>query len=253
MYNLPKPYLSHSQVSCYQMCPKQYWYRYIHKQIEEPIFAVLSFGTCYHAAMEFNFRHKLTYLTDRPVEEVVTYFLERWSKCQHAIFEEGQSWAKHVNLGISLVTKYMEDYAPQVNPIMVEQKHEMEIGEGLLFQGVLDLYTTERKVIDFKTAAKAWSSSKARESDQLTGYAMLAFDLTANWPTCTEIHCAVKEGEGSIKVVDGGPRFPYHIDDYKKTLHSTARDISEGIFYKDTSGWICQKDRCPYFTDCMHG
>lgn len=249
-YTLPKPYLSHSQVSSYFSCPQAYYYRYIDKLPDEAPVAKLSFGTAIHKALEYAFSHRRDKGLLPPNEAVVAAFCDSWAKCKRVRFDSGESWAEYLRIGMAVLRTYMEEVAPTVVPRFTEFEHTVELVDGLTYLGIIDLYTEDETVIDFKTAATAWTVTRAREDNQLTGYALLLLDKLGNLPRETQIHCLVKNPVG-VKVVSGGMREPYHLAEYRRTLAHVAECITNGVFYKKTSSWLCQAGRCPFYGVCM--
>jgi len=201
--------------------------------------------------MEYNFSYKLTFRKDRSVTELLSFFADKWDKYKRVQFSKKDSWQGYFRMGNVFIKNYMENIAPSIHPLFVEKKHTMDVGDGLLFNGIMDLVTTEHIVVDYKTSAKAWSPQKAREETQLTAYTMLYYDLAKVWPLNTGIHCFTKETQ-DISILEGGIRQQYEVFDYVAGLHSVAKDITNGIFTKNSFGnWKCSETMCSFFKGCM--
>ncbi len=252
-YTLPKPFLSHSQVSTYEACPRKYEYHYI-KHFPEPPVVAFKFGTCTHEALELNFAQKVQSREDLPTEAVLGHFMDGWGRHKSLPFDAGDGWDISLSKGVAILQTYMSFHAPAVQPLWVEQRVEVDVGEGLQYLGVVDILTEDHVLIDFKTAKRPWTAERARESTQLTGYALLVYTRLGELPANTRIHCLVKDG--SVKDLDAGVRTQEDVTRYCESLHACARDISAGKFPRRTKAdghqW-CSQQWCPFYTDCMKG
>jgi hypothetical protein len=251
MYDLPSAYLSHSQVSLFLQCPRKYEYQYVQKRRQPPTGA-LAYGTAIHKALEVAYTYKRDSRAVPPPEYVLQAFLEAWGQKKHVPFDSGD-WNSHAALGVLSLQAYHAQLLPHHTPVHMEVSHSMDVGDGLQYTGVIDLYTEEGRVIDFKTAKRMWTDAQARETTQLTGYTLLLTDLTGLCPTGTGIHCLAKDG--SVRHLDGGARTQEDIDTYVRTLHNVALQITEKRFIRRTKragNYLCDARWCPFYEEC-HG
>jgi len=201
--------------------------------------------------MEYNFSYKITFGNDRNITDLLGFFADKWDKCRKVTFTKKDSWVDCFRMGQAFIKNYMELVAPSIQPLFVEKAHTMDVGDGLLFNGIMDLVTVDHIVVDYKTSAKLWPKQRAEEETQLTAYTMLYYDLAKVWPIDTHIHCFAKD-TGKITVLEGGTRQQYQVADYIAGLHSIAKDITAGIFPKNSFGnWKCQLGVCPFYEECM--
>ena len=61
--NLPKEYISYSQIRLYQSCPKKYYYTYIEEK-ETPINDKIYLGIIFHSVVECYLREKIQVMKD---------------------------------------------------------------------------------------------------------------------------------------------------------------------------------------------
>ncbi len=252
-YTLPRPYLSHSQVETYLGCPWKYQIMYVQKR-SSPTNGAQGFGQCIHSAGEKHYR-ALMEKTPLPQEEILAHFLDRWPKYKNVAYNDGESWAKYCSLGAQLLSLYLVLPCVQAaRPLLIEHEHVCDVGDGLLFKGVMDLVTEEGIVIDLKTSAKPWTTWKAQEATQLTAYTMLLQDLTGATVQGTRIHCLAKTGV--VVDLDGGKREAWQVEQYKELLHDVANGISHGVFNKRTHGEgnnLCDPRYCHFYAECQLG
>ena len=77
--NLPKDYLSFSQIDLYRRCGMAYYFRYIMDEKSPPVVNMVQ-GRAVHAALELNFDQKIQTKKDLPGEQVVTKFSEEFDE-----------------------------------------------------------------------------------------------------------------------------------------------------------------------------
>ncbi len=246
-YNLPKRHFSYSQMDLYQSCPKAYWYRYVDKQIEEPPYAHLSFGTVIHRCMQFNYAYKLQSGEDRAYKDVLACFLGNWEQFRHMPFAD-HGWTDYLTLGTTMLKHYMEEVAPPIFPMLIEQEYTFTLDDGLLFNGILDLFTRDGCLVDFKTAKKVWTQKRALDNMQLTSYAWMLKQVDVECKQ-TAIHCFAKD-TGKVHVLYGGQRSDGDITGFRQLAKCHARNISNGIFPTTPQPWKCNPDFCAYHAHC---
>lgn len=155
-------FISHSQVSMALRCMKQYYFRYC-MGMKVPPSGALHLGKSFAKSMERNFVQKQRSRTDLPIEEVLDYYGHVFD---YGRVNEEIDWGKEdpgevKDEGYLLVGGYMEQVAPGVQPIGVEEKEQRHVVSDELppFYVVLDLIEEREFGIDHKTASKAWSEN----------------------------------------------------------------------------------------------
>ena len=159
-FNLPIEHWSASSFSLFQRCPRAWQQRYVQKRRERPGEALLV-GSTLHKVVEANFKRKMESHADLPL----TTLLEFFSTAFPVVVEEEEKRAKVETAwdtspedanerGRGLLAAYMNQVAPRIQPIAVEQMLSVEIGLAVPITGRLDI-ETEKVVIDLKSGKTA--------------------------------------------------------------------------------------------------
>ena len=154
--------LSPSQVRCFMDCQMRWWFKYGLK-VPDPATGNLALGRAVHSSLGENFAQKVDTREDLPTEGVVALFREAWAnEIEQTEFRDEEDPKELAATGEALVTKYMDQTAPTIDPAAVELKVEGEIA-GIKVRGWIDLLDVGGRVIDIKTAkAKPAPSSHAQ-------------------------------------------------------------------------------------------
>src|SRR5579863_10575987 len=164
--------LSPSQVRCFMDCQMRWWFKYGLK-VPDPATANMALGRAVHSSLGENFAQKLDTREDLPTEGVVALFREAWANESEQTEFRDEEDPKELGLtGESLVTKYMDQIAPKIDPAAVELKVEGEIA-GIKVRGWIDLLDVEGRVIDIKTAKAKPSSIEPMHKFQVATYSQL--------------------------------------------------------------------------------
>lgn len=144
--------LSHAQIKIYLDCPRKWRLRYIDK-IREPLTLPMLFGSCFHKAIEYNYRQKISTHEDLATQDVVTFFISSFEK--HTLrnghlFKELTRGQVEL-IGVKMITSFMGYVAPQVQPLYVEYPITVNVN-GVTVTGRLDVITTDRMIIDNKSS-----------------------------------------------------------------------------------------------------
>src|SRR5258706_5057499 len=146
---LPSP----SQVRCFMDCQVRWWFKYGLKYPDPPT-GKMVLGKAVHAALTQNFAQKLDTYEDLSVPGVVAIFRDSWAtEREQTEFRDDEDPSELAACGEALVSKYMEQQAPLIQPAAVEMRVEGRVG-GIPVQGWIDLMDVDGQVIDIKTAAR---------------------------------------------------------------------------------------------------
>jgi hypothetical protein len=241
-------HLSYSQVSMYIRCPRQWAYRYAEGIINPPAGALVK-GSAVHKGVEGNYIQKVETAKDLPrndvVEIAVTNFEERqivvdWSR-------EEETPAKAKDAVASMTGIYQEEVAPMVQPLLVEQKFDLNIG-GELVTGIMDVVTANG-VRDTKTASKTPPSDTADNSLQLACYSMAYQDIFGELPheLCLDYTVNLKTPKALTQRTSPNQRL---MEIFGQTVEQVGRAIRAEIFYPNTQGWHCSQKMCGYWHLC---
>lgn len=160
--------LSASRVNTFEMCPLQYFNKYVKKvYVSEKYERMLGIGSLVHKAIEL--------LSEYPVRENI-------SKCVlRAVKEVGKQAVlapDMVEEAEDMIKNWFSPSKFENETIAVEQQFNFNISGVSLF-GYIDkaekINDNTVKVIDYKTGYKYYTESELKDSNQLLIYAMAAF------------------------------------------------------------------------------
>jgi CRISPR/Cas system-associated exonuclease Cas4 (RecB family) len=249
--NLPRGYISVSQVSQYYMCGWRYYHTYVLGKRGGGSVATAT-GRSVHKIIEDTLRVKQETNTLRELEEA----LDEASTIVSADFSELDSledpdtgeqkpvghWLDKVRAAYKLWHKIR---APEIVPLAVEKSFEVPV-KGVLTRGVIDLIDGANgvEVIDTKVTKRKKPDRDAENSLQLALY--------ANVEGCASV--------GYDNIIKGKvPRFnkvrttltPQQVTWSGELIRDAAESISAGVFPKTSpDNWWCSERFCQHWSEC---
>jgi DNA helicase-2/ATP-dependent DNA helicase PcrA len=249
-------FLSYSQVSDYDTCPRKYKYKYIMKIPTKPA-APLAYGITMHNSLKEFYKilkESNTSFFDRQGELTKETLLEiydrKWvsqgylnDKHEKKAYEKGKK---------SLLKFYDEYFDKDQDPVFLEQSFSLNIGD-VRMRGAIDRIDLTQddegndiyEIIDYKTGDKVKSKSKVSRDEQLAIYSLAAekvFDIKAE-------KLALLFVDEPKKVVADNKK----LDKVKEKVIEKISDVAEKIgqeIYTATPGYHCKwcdfKDICKY-------
>lgn len=262
--NLPRGYLSVSQITQFMKCGRAYWFRYI-EDVQIPRNSFIAQGSALHKAAEKLHIGMMEAAMPPPLAYVESAYddahLENFTS-DVIIMPEDVDAGKVKDIGLKMIQTYYAGATgklidpdtkapiPQLYPIAAERVIKTMLkprdGDEIPFLGVIDI-EEPRGVADLKTKRKLGSQSEADNSLQLSLYAYVTGKPDVS------IHQLIKPTKTM------GPRY------IRKTAHhdadqqahavdialSVATDVSAGRFpLTMPDSWWCSKDWCPYWGMC---
>jgi hypothetical protein len=182
--------LTQSMVGMFLRCPQQFERRYIKGEIIPPGVAARR-GSATHEAIRMNHAHKVHAREDLPVavlQDAARDEFVRLVKDEGIFMQPSDLPAKDkilndgLNAAVRLTGLYHDEIAPEIMPVMVEERVEMDAGLPLMLSGGIDCFTADKVLRDFKTSGKPKAVNAADESLQLTFYSGLLHHKTGAWP-----------------------------------------------------------------------
>ncbi len=239
---LPKAYLSFTQIDMYIRCPQQYQFRYIEGRKEPPAIALVE-GGAHHTALETNHNHKLEHTSSLTNSDLVDCFVAAFDERQKEIANwDGMTRDTIIGRGEKMLVNYNEQVAPKVVPVAVEEKVGLEVA-GIPVLEYIDVRTA-RRFLDFKTCNKHRSQNDVDGSLQMMLYALgvrksegMIVELNKK-STQTRVHLA-KYPPGLVG---------YHV---ARIVSRVAAAISHGDFPPTAPNhWACSEKWCGFFHSC---
>jgi hypothetical protein len=254
------PFVSQSMIGQFYRCSEQWRRRWIEKEIIPPGVAARR-GTAVHKAAAVNHLQKINSKIDLPLGDLQDATRDEYVRVvkEEGIFipkDQVSASSKLIGDGldsaVSLTAVYHRDLAPQIQPIMVEERQVIDVGLSVELQGTLDTVTENQWLVDIKTAAKSKNINEAHNSLQLTFYAGLYYSKYGSWPErlSLEILVATKEPKHqSLETTRDS-------DDWQDLLiriKLMLAQIETGLFPPCEPGsWICSPVWCGYFQSCKY-
>jgi len=238
-------HISHSQVNLWKRCPRQWEAKYILGVREKPN-ENLIIGSCYHSALEENFRFKLETNEDLDMDIIYDVFSTAWANYKER--NDGIRWVKldegkAKDLCYSLVECYMDSIAPLIYPLEIEQRYDSSVA-GVNFVLILDLIDQNGAVIDHKTSARAYLESDVHKDPQASATAFVL-----GRPIVFYNHVAVKSKTPYIQKVKT-IRSEADINWWVNQTTAIVEHMKSGYAPPNDGGWWCSPAYCPIYEDC---
>lgn len=264
--NLPKGFLSPTQIEMYWRCPKQYEYRYI-KGIKTPPVVNLVEGGRHHFTLQKNNEYKIKTGSDRSEKYLTELFSDSFSDEAKEIPRKEWRLAetskdKVIKRGRIIQKNYRKNFAQKLQPKMSEVEVRFKIGsvEVLGYIDVIGKYTNKSAcikfngVMDYKVVGRAKKESDAMESIQLAHYGWGSIDLIKGVSFKKPPHvgfCSLLKTGNMMPYLIYVPLLAERIKWYRQQVAEVARAISAGVFpCRNSIGWECSEKFCGYYSRC---
>jgi CRISPR/Cas system-associated exonuclease Cas4 (RecB family) len=238
--NLPRGYISYSQINTYQTCPRKYYYAYVEER-EVPLNEKILLGIAFHSTLEDFFKKKIK---NKSVKK--TSIIKSFKKHFTTIQKENEViWNRNredvENRGIRFLDYFMMHLAPDINPLMVEKKLQVELEDlDVTLKGIIDLVEKDYAITDFKTTASKWSNSRMKRSYlQMVIYRYL-FEKSFETPNpelkLKILYSSNKNKIGHQEVVLTPDDI--HLEKMFEIIRYVVDNIRKEIFYRNQS-YVC--------------
>jgi hypothetical protein len=263
-----KPHWSPSRMFTFGQCGERYRRRYICGDKIPPAVAAHRGGS-FHEAAQFNFEQKKDSHEDRPKGKVVDFAADAFDKrvaTQGVLFNRDEAPRRKAVLGeakdmaVNLVGGLMDQYAPSVQPLLVEEKVRIILPKSshdLL--GILDIVTANG-VDDMKTSMRKKRQDEADTSTALSTYAMAHKVAVGTFPKQLRLVNFIHRGltkTRTIPEVEVQPiqttRTVPDLMALAKRMETTIRTAEAGNFPPAPVGvWWCSERFCGYWDTCPY-
>lgn len=258
-----KPYFSPTQLDMLTRCGEQYRRRYIEGEKIPPGAALLQ-GAAMHDVAATNFRQKIYSARDLKVDDMVEMAdanftsklagegiwlsAEERSRGQDVVIEESRARAR----GFAQI--HAQQQAPDYQPEMVEERHQIELPGPYDLLGILDLADNKKRLVDLKTASRKKYGDDAEKSVQLTVYAAIYRQKRGEMPSEIRLDVAVQTAAGNCsRQVLATTRARGDFEALINRINTAARIVQAGAFMPAEPGnWICSPKFCGYWDTCRY-
>ncbi len=189
------PHYSHSKISCFETCPKQYYYRYIEKPEIEVTQGIEAFmGSMVHDTLEKHYNDlKMTKLNS--LKYLLKFYESEWKKNwtdSIVIVKKGLTQKHYFGLGKKCITDYYNRFKPfnQDKTIACEKMVSFTLDNQGKIQmiGYIDRLSEKEPghytIHDYKTNGKLPTQ---QDKDQDRQLALYAIALQKELPDCKKI------------------------------------------------------------------
>jgi CRISPR/Cas system-associated exonuclease Cas4 (RecB family) len=246
-----KKYLSFSQINMYLKCPRQYEYRYI-KGIKKPPSGALVLGTVWHSTVEENYKQKIETKDDLPLDHMQDFFADSWeAKLEEEEIDFKSSPATLKDTGISVVGAHHTNIAPLVNPVLVEEKFRVSLGDNFPFDllGFWDVIDDKGVVIDNKSYSKAKNQDDINKDLQLTAYSLAYRLVTGKIEKGLRIDSVIKNKKPRTVQIST-TRTNEDCKWFLGLIEGVAQGIVKEVFPPNPLGWWCSSKWCGFWETC---
>jgi hypothetical protein len=186
---------------------------------------------------------------EAPIDEMRVIFDEEFViAIADAELRDDEDSAEFASLGAGMLSVYMTEAAPSIQPAAIEMEVRGEIA-GVKVRRFIDLLDTRYcgRIIDFKTAARRPAGISAEHALQLTTYAMITpsatgarrLDTVTKTKTVQLVQQTYTAGAEQRKLAEN--LFPMVQD-----------SIRDGVYLPRRNSPLCSRRHCGYWRKCEH-
>ncbi|MDH3208756.1 MAG: PD-(D/E)XK nuclease family protein, partial [Gemmatimonadota bacterium] len=249
-----KRHLSFTQLNMFLRCPRQYEYRYI-RGLKVPPSGAMVQSRVWHQTVELNYRQKIDSDRDLGLGEMQEFYVAQFDAAlasEDVAFEPHEKPGRLKDQGTAIVAAHHKTIAPEVRPLLVEERFTVNLGEDFPFDlvGVWDLVERDGTIADNKAYGKTPRQEDLDKDLQFTAYA-LGFRVTRG-----EIEPGLRMD--AIVKTKNPKAVQLHTrrtnDDCRwllRLIEQVGTAIDSGIFYPNPNGWHCSPRFCGYWGLCM--
>ena len=120
--------LSHTQLSMFLNCPRQWYYRYVMKMKGSATSAMV-LGRVWHEAIEFYYAHKMNEGSLPPYKDVLEFYSNAFTKSfqQKVVLAPTETLTQLHDIGQRALRLHFDAVGPKVNPEAIEQRHTIDV------------------------------------------------------------------------------------------------------------------------------
>lgn len=243
---------SHTQISTFKQCRKQYKYKYIDRKEPEIDNTIEGFmGDLVHRAIE-KLYEDLSYEKWNDKEALVDWYQERWDDewSDDVLIVKNEYNAEHYReKGRKMIVNYYERYEPfdQATVIGIETYHQYDVTENRSVSIRIDRLDSPEpgvyEIHDYKTSNSLPTQDEAEQDTQLATYALGVRDM---YPDAERIKLVWHYlGFDREVVVE---KTSEELDVVEEQLVKVMHDIEDASDHPPTKSPLC--DYCGYQKQC---
>lgn len=252
--------ISKSSMLMFLRCPQQFERRYVLGEIIPPGIAARRGGAT-HKGAQINHEQKINTKIDLPVKDLQDAARDHYVKTvkeqgvfipKDKISEKTQLLNQGLNAAVSLTGLYHKELAPKIQPVLVEERLEIDVGLPVPVVGIIDVLSEGHWLPDLKTADRSKSPGEAETSLELSFYAGLVANHTGAWPEKVSLEVLVNSKEPKLQSLES-IRNNEDWDNLMLRVQLMWDQIEAGLFPPcDPASWACSASWCGYFWTCKY-
>jgi PD-(D/E)XK nuclease superfamily len=249
---------SASSVGMFERCPKAFEFRYLKAVKYQTAWSIK--GGAIHEAVRHYYTAKLDTGEHLAIPEVLEQFRETvrarlapMGQETHgaALWFNGESPDQVLTDGVAQLRVYLEQIAPGITPVAVEERLSMTLPSGLEVVGFIDLVDAELRIRDAKFGADLPRGDDLLGEWQVPIYAALWRAATGEWPKAFVLDVVARGRAKTPKPVVAQiemPITPALVAARLADFEAIAAEMETGRYPRRPSTWHCTK--CPYRAPC---
>lgn len=256
-------HISVSAISTYLRCPEQYRHRYVLHTPPSHRPAALAFGSAIHQALALFYGRLRDGEPEPTANELRHAFADAWTTelatGLPVLFDKDETPASLFELGTALLEVFHRDIPRPAEVLGVEEPFSVELvdpetGEVLpeRLVGVFDAIVRDAdgacRILEHKTAARRFSSTRLAVDIQPTAYTLAAPLVGLGQATVT-LQVLLKTKEPQLEL--------YHLERADRDRHDFERIVTGALMairaraFYPIRDWWCSG--CPYAAACIAG
>lgn len=235
--------LSASQVKTYIECAYR-WYCEHALKLPAPPSGALALGRAVHRAIAAVLRGKGANRVLPPIEEAIEIYAKvALEEISQAELSKDEDPAQLADLGGEMLKAWHKGPAQRIDPAAVETEIRGHVG-GVDVVAVADCITTDRCVIDFKTASRKPGAISQSHGLQLTTYGLLSGCNRARLITITKAKQPATVEHTHVVSLE----WAKHAAVFYPLI---AEEMTSGLYPPRRQSTLCSRKHCPYWRKCL--
>lgn len=242
-------YLSPTQLNRFVQCS---WRWFIERRVglrTRPT-SFQAVGLAIHAAVEANYRTKLTTGALAPADVIEDIAGDTWDTlAKDVAFEPGENPGALKDDVVSLSRLHHAQVAPAVDPVAVEAWLDVKIGKDITLRQRADVITRDGVIADTKVFTRRASQDDVALLGQLTSYAVGYLQHFGHLPHAVELHQLLRTNKKHDVAIVRGTRTTTDCERYLRRVVVVANRIRRTDVHPVDDWRVCSY--CPFRQICL--
>jgi hypothetical protein len=250
-YELPKKFLSASQINKYLGCGKAYEFEYVNSvEVPRKINQAITVGKTVHKYVE-QYIHKLMEgeVTGNELAEMLSSTnqeVEEICFAENIQLDDGVSPQNVLEYSQKLALMWHKEIGASILPIKSESKFESVVGDVPVmgFIDYVDIQSGNTEIVDLKVVDKTKTLSDAKNSIQLAMYSIVENTPAVRFDSLVKTKVPKLT---QVKYSFSSQEWQYYTD----LIGEVATNITKGNFPRtNPTSWNCTNQWCDFYSIC---